>query len=277
MYDLISLNVRCPVCSKSLMDEEVLVDNSSSIKLKTEIRNKKGLIRLSSVYDSYNFVSEIPTPKNEIAFFFCPHCNSEITSNLECDLCQAVMIPLELDLRGKVSFCSRVGCKNHSVWFVDFSFALKKLYHGSGFREKVDESLNEEDRIVKSGSFLNAFCPHCNKTLISDGVLKLKIVQENKKSGFLILSPYLNIFTSRSTLFLKEGKLVGDIRCFNCDTSLMEEEEECGECESSVAKIALNVRNKMLDFYICSKKGCRWHGLNQEDINEIRLEDSMEW
>ena len=43
------------------------------------------------------------------------------------------------------------------------------------------------------------------------------------------------------------------------------------------ARIALNVRNKMLDFYICSKKGCRWHGLNQEDINEIRLEDSMEW
>ena len=120
------------------------------------------------------------------------------------------------------------------------------------------------------------FCPHCNKTLIEDEMLKLKIVQEDT-SGFIILSPYLNIFNSRSTIFLPEGKEVGELRCFHCDTSLMVEDTTCKECNSAIARIAIGARSKLIDFYICSKKGCRWHGLSKEDINEIRLEDSDEW
>jgi len=34
---------------------------------------------------------------------------------------------------------------------------------------------------------------------------------------------------------------------------------------------------RLVDFYICSRKGCTWHGLSQEDMNDIRLEQSMEW
>ena len=30
-------------------------------------------------------------------------------------------------------------------------------------------------------------------------------------------------------------------------------------------------------FYICSRKGCTWHGLNKNDLENIRLEDSLEW
>jgi hypothetical protein len=33
----------------------------------------------------------------------------------------------------------------------------------------------------------------------------------------------------------------------------------------------------MIDFFVCAKKGCTWHGLSKEDLDEIRLEDSMEW
>ena len=33
----------------------------------------------------------------------------------------------------------------------------------------------------------------------------------------------------------------------------------------------------LVDFHICSKKGCTWHGLSREDMDDIRLEQSLEW
>lgn len=291
MYELISLKVNCPVCGKSFMDEKNLVDNCPSIKLRIRIDDNEGIIRLSSVWESYNYLCDIETPKNSIVKLSCPNCNSEISSNSKCEVCEAPMIPLDLDIGGKIDICSRLGCKNHFVKFVDFTFALKNLFNESELnrmpyynkmtmaKQESDTTLSQEDEkieIMRTGTFLHAFCPHCKKTLIDKNMIKLKIDKEGK-SGFMMLSPYLNVFTSKSTIFLQEGKKIGDMKCFNCDTSLMVNDESCEECGSEVIKIAISARTKLLDFFICSKKGCRWHGLNKEDLDDIRLEDSLEW
>lgn len=292
MYDLLSLNVKCPVCHDSLMDENHLVDNTPSIALGIEIHKRKGTIRLSSVYDSYNFICDIETPKNDIATIFCKHCNSELNSHIDCESCKAPMVPLALDKGGNISFCSRSGCTNHFVKLVDFSAGLKNLFRETRFKahpynEKMivtkeeDDILTEEEKetkeIIESGTFLHTFCPKCKKTLIEDGMCKLKIVKDAKTSGYVILSPYLNIFTSRSTIFLPEGEEVGDVRCFHCDSSLMTEGLSCGDCNSHVATVSVSARTKMIDFHLCTRKGCRWHGLDKEDIKDIMLEDSNEW
>ena len=52
---------------------------------------------------------------------------------------------------------------------------------------------------------------------------------------------------------------------------------ECPVCGSDVIKINVGARTKLIDFYICTKKGCRWHGLSEDDLFDIRLEDSLEW
>jgi len=52
---------------------------------------------------------------------------------------------------------------------------------------------------------------------------------------------------------------------------------KCGECGSEIAKITVSARKRLVDFHICGKKGCRWHGLSRDDMNDIRLEDSLEW
>jgi rRNA maturation endonuclease Nob1 len=57
----------------------------------------------------------------------------------------------------------------------------------------------------------------------------------------------------------------------------MLDDKNCEKCGSPVAMIAISARSKLIDFYICSKKGCRWHGLSEDDIEEIKLEDSLEW
>ena len=108
-------------------------------------------------------------------------------------------------------------------------------------------------------------------------MMKLKILNEKNEEGVFMLAPYLNVFTSKSTIVLPEEKEVSDIRCCHCDTSLKVPEKKCEKCGTTIAKIIVGARTKMIDFYICSRKGCTWHGLNKADLENIRLEDSLEW
>ena len=41
--------------------------------------------------------------------------------------------------------------------------------------------------------------------------------------------------------------------------------------------MVVGATSRLVDFYVCSKKGCTWHGLSREDMNDIRLEQSLEW
>ena len=288
--DLISLRVKCPVCGHSLMDEKRPVDNCSSIRLKVEIGGKEGTINMSSVYDSYNYLCDIETPKDEILHLFCPHCNSEIKCSSECDVCNSCMISLDLLLGGTVTICSKIGCTNHFVKFVDFSQALKRLYMDADYmgRPFVEDMtvllrdkapLSEEDEhieIMRTGTFLHSFCPHCKKSLIEDNSIKLH-VHRGEDKGFMMLSPYLNVFTSKSTIRIPEDEFIGDLYCFHCHKSLLVEGGKCEECGSEIARITVSASKRLVDFHICAKKGCRWHGLSKEDLNDIRLEDSLEW
>lgn len=288
--NLVSLRVKCPICGHSLMDDNRPVDNCPSIKLKVDIGEESGMINLSSVWDSFNYVCTIETPKKEILKLSCPHCNSTVKGKTDCEVCDAPMIPMDLELGGDVCICSRMGCRSHFVKFVDFSFALKQLYITAGYQgrpyaedmsmigKKKGPVTEEEERIeiMRSGTFLQSYCPHCKKSLIQEGSIKLKI-DRGSKEGFLMLSPYLNIFTSRSTIRLTEDEIMANIRCFHCNESLEITGEVCGKCGSLVARVVVGAASRLVDFYICAKKGCTWHGLSREDMDDIRLEQSLEW
>jgi len=288
--NLISLGVKCPVCGHSLMDEHRLVDNCPSIRLNITVGEETGAINLSSVWESFNYVCSIDTPKNDIIQLSCPHCSSALKGKADCELCHAPMFPLELDLGGNICVCSRVGCKNHFVKFVDFSFALKQLYIDAGYQgrpyvedmsyPKENEGPKTEDEemddLIKTGTFLWTYCPHCKNSLIESHSIKLKVVR-GSKTGFLMLSPYLNIFTSRSTIRLPEDETIEDIKCIHCDHSLVMDEKKCDECGSDTARFMVGATRRLVEFYICSKKGCTWHGVSREDLNAIRLKGSLEW
>jgi len=288
MYNLLTLTLKCPHCGVSLMDPDVLVDGETSIALHIDIMKKRGDINLSSIYGSYNYVSNIECPLDKIAVFSCPHCGKDINTESECKVCKAPMASLILDMGGKISYCSRSGCKNHSVEFEDLNNALRKMYQEYGYQSKQSHEefvekfkqeipVDEDKEIIETGAFLQAYCPHCRKSLIESGLLKLKLVNEKNEEGFIMLSPYLNVFSSKSTLFLVEGKPVGDLRCFHCDHTLMVDDKKCEICDSPVGAISISARSKLIDFFLCSKKGCRWHGLSDDDISDIKLDDSLEW
>lgn len=287
MYEFLSLHFKCPKCDSSLMDHDHPIDNEPGLKLEIECESRKGLIWLSSIYGSYNYSVDIELPKNSIAKFYCPACKENIVSDSTCPSCNAPMVPFLLDMGGRVNICSRSGCKNHFVEFEDLSLALKRLYQEYSYvgrpstaSEKViptEKAPVKKDvqEIIESGAFLQAYCPHCKKSLVEEEMLKFKI--SNDEEGYLLLSPYLNVFSSKSTIYLPEAKTVGDLKCFHCDTSLILKDRHCEKCNAPVARIAVTARTKLIDFYICTKKGCKWHGLNEQDLYDIRLESSMEW
>jgi len=254
--------VWCPLCSKSLMDPEILVDKKPGIKLDISSNDEKGTINISSLYGSYHYKTDFNIIHNTEYKFNCSSCNQNITSSIKCDECSATMIPLNIEGIGNVRFCSRAGCKNHNIEVDDVKdleyFALKK-------------------ELLKSGTFLRTFCPHCTRSNAEGNVIKFKITNKDDKKGDLMLSPYLNVFTNKSTIDLPEGEVVKDIACPNCDTSLIVKDKNCEECYSQVVKLHVAAVSKLIDFYFCSKKGCQWHGLSGEDIEYVLLEDSDAW
>ena len=83
------------------MDNEHKVDNEASIKLLIKTTEKSGVINLSSIYGSYNYVCNIELKDDEIAEFSCPSCKSVITLNDSCPTCQAPMSTVILDIGEK--------------------------------------------------------------------------------------------------------------------------------------------------------------------------------
>lgn len=289
MDSLVTLHLKCPNCEQSLMDHEKLIDSEPSIRLIFQIGNLRDVIRLSSLYGSYNYETSLTVKEGDIASFFCPQCKTEIKSKHVCQTCGTDMVPLVLKTGGKLSFCPKSGCKDHKIEFDDPSMALRIFYRHFGFRGRdypsdldlrvtVAEPVKKVDKyeeIIKTGAFLQTYCPHCHKSLIDGNMLKIKII--GSEVGELKLSPYLNVYTLESTIGLPENEPIADMVCPYCETSFIEEDKDCDLCHSDVARFCVTARTKVIDFYVCSKKGCKWHGLSDEDLDNIRLEDSAEW
>ena len=131
--------------------------------------------------------------------------------------------------------------------------------------------------VLKSGSFLNSFCPHCGESLLRDNMIHLDTVTLDGDEGSLDLSPYLNVFERRSDIRLAAGEEVKDLRCWRCRRSLKVEDRFCAHDGSPAARIMIGISTIRVPFYFCMREGCRWHEIDPYDEHQILLDDSMEW
>lgn len=125
---MVTVNIKCPHCGKSLMDKEKMIDGKPAIAVKLTYAGKKGMLYLSSVYGSYKVETEIDVPKSKIAGFRCPHCDADLKSTRKCDVCNAQMVAFELKAGGQVQICSRRGCKKHIIEFENPKTELEAFY-----------------------------------------------------------------------------------------------------------------------------------------------------
>jgi hypothetical protein len=110
------------------MDEDKTIDGYPSVKVVIQNSNKRGMLYLSSIYGSYNIISEFNIPVDEIILFFCPHCQSSLLIKDLCDECSSPMTFFELLRGGKVQICSRRGCNKNLIEFSNLAQEISTLY-----------------------------------------------------------------------------------------------------------------------------------------------------
>lgn len=134
--------------------------------------------------------------------------------------------------------------------------------------------LDQDVKYLKFKTYLNTYCPHCNNTFNverqDEKKIKLNAIYENQDIE-LELSPYLDVFDIDLSADIAEGKLIDDLICPHCKTSLINKDVSCGDCNSKVGEVTLSAASKLLPFYICTKHGCEWHGLTKADERRIKL------
>ncbi|MGD9486413.1 MAG: hypothetical protein AB7W47_00175 [Calditrichaceae bacterium] len=135
---------------------------------------------------------------------------------------------------------------------------------------------NERTKI-KSGTYLNSFCPHCLKELTIGNKLYIELVRLTGETGQLALSPYLNSFEHFTTIKLTESEEAKDFRCPHCHKSLVVTTRKCAICKSSAASFLIGSPTLKVPFFICTKISCHWHALSPEHEKLIMIEDSDEW
>lgn len=134
MNGRIKIQVKCPGCKASLMDEKILIENLPSIQIKTKVADKIGYVYLSTLYGSYHKIFEtVADVEGTIVECSCPHCFAPFPFYHNCE-CNAPIVGLSLKIGGTIKFCTRNGCKKHSLEFesVDDAFTLFQSQDQSG-------------------------------------------------------------------------------------------------------------------------------------------------
>ena len=105
-----ALEVGCPHCNHSLMDEAVLVGGLASIRLVASAGTEQGWVRRSSVPDSGAFEADPPMAPGRVVRLFCPHCGQGFEEEGMCPQCESLMASLACRRGGMVRVCLRLGC-----------------------------------------------------------------------------------------------------------------------------------------------------------------------
>ena len=134
-----------------------------------------------------------------------------------------------------------------------------------------------ERKFIRSGAYLDCYCPHCNAAMVEDQEVRFEVVGPDGHEGHLALNPYLNIHEHRADIALPEGQEVQDLRCPHCHASLVVEDRKCGLGDSRVAAILIAVGNLKVPFFFCMRVGCPWQEIHPDVADQIILDDSKEW
>jgi len=129
-------------------------------------------------------------------------------------------------------------------------------------------------KYLKFKTYLNNYCPFCRNSFNVKGKTRdtVKFIGVYKGEEFeLNISPYLDVFEVESSITLRKGAVLDDIKCPRCKKSLIAPDIKCGECGSKVGEVIISAFSKLIPFYTCLKYGCEWHGLSKADERRIKL------
>jgi predicted RNA-binding Zn-ribbon protein involved in translation (DUF1610 family) len=107
---MLLMKLECPQCRELLTEgSEVVLDAY------IEATQQDGQVALAAVFGDYSLRTDIEIPDGAVAQFRCPRCDASLMVTAHCKLCGAPMASLNIEETGYLEFCSRRGCKAHSI------------------------------------------------------------------------------------------------------------------------------------------------------------------
>lgn len=115
---------------------------------------------------------------------------------------------------------------------------------------------------------LASFCPLCHAGLdVYDARTKRVWIALSVRVGDtvcdLLINPRLDVFEHAGASCWSDGALADDVLCPHCQSSLLEAEHVCEECEAPLFSIEVSVRTRVAPLSLCTRAGCRWHGVSK--------------
>ena len=127
MSHQIKIPVKCPLCHKSLLNKDTLIDDLPAIEIEAKVSEKVGRIFLSQIYGSFSKIFEnVDDVIGSIAILSCSKCHQPFPVIQNCE-CRAPLVGMQLEVGGIIKICSRNGCKKHSLEFEDVNDAFMLL------------------------------------------------------------------------------------------------------------------------------------------------------
>lgn len=259
------LDCRCPHCGKSVIENE---------RIKLGVINhghEHGILRLSPYLNYHDLTSTIRLEDwQPVQDVLCPHCvHSFRKAEERCGECGSEVARVVVKAAGEIFgllFCLRKNCHWHGL---DTEARGTLSLEAAGFT-----SPRNQKEFVQTGTKLKVSCPRCHANLVHGEDLLLHARNADGRLFVVRLSPLLNVFTCECSIFLSEGEEVADMICPKCDQSLWLDGKHCDACGARAARMRVGAAVQEVDFYICMRNRCHWHGLSTEDRRRIILDES---
>jgi hypothetical protein len=129
-----------------------------------------------------------------------------------------------------------------------------------------------QPHFLRSGTYLQTFCPACDAGLTHGNWVHLAAVDAAGAPVALKLSPRFNVFDKEATARLEKGSLLRDLLCPHCQRSLVLK-TRCEACGAPAAGLRVVAYDVSVDFLICTRTGCPWHALAEEDCARLAIEE----
>ena len=137
--------------------------------------------------------------------------------------------------------------------------------------KQLEKYLNDHD--LNFSEFVNALIGQkimSEFPIVSAEPLDVTVDSKKSKSKTVRQPPKID-----PVLLFQIGKIGNNLNQVARSLNLIQKDKKCEICGTSVAKINLSNRTRLIEFYICSKKGCEWNRLSKDYVIEIKIDDSL--
>ena len=131
---------------------------------------------------------------------------------------------------------------------------------------------------INQDTYLNCWCPHCEKGLNEDDKAVFQIINGQGQVGISRVSPYLNVLDRESTIHVEDDEELADVRCPHCQVSLIVKDRLCKLDDCKLMWFYVSISNSIkLKLVVCIRRTCRWYEMSKEDNERLILRESHEW